>query len=122
MKKLALLFLLFLCINTANAQGNLQFNQVILYTLDVDTPQSFTVPAGKVWKIESASSGYYSSSVYLRDASGNTLATLYANNLDYRVHYPYWLPSGFSGDFRRLGNTSSGPKATVSILEFNVIP
>lgn len=106
----------------ASAQGNLQFNQVVLITLDIDTPYPFTVPTGKIWKIQSASSGYYSSTVYLRDASANYLATLYANNLDYRVNFPYWLPTGFTGDFRRVGNTSSGPKATVSIIEFNVIP
>ncbi len=104
------------------AQGNLQFNQVIVITLDGQTPQSFTVPAGKVWKIESASSGYYSSTVYMRDGAGEFLATLYSSNVGYRVNYPYWLPSNFSGDFIRYGNVSSGPKSTISILEFNVIP
>ena len=108
--------------HTSTAQGNLQFNQVIVFTLDNSTPQAFTVPAGKVWKIQSAGSGYYSSSVFMRDASGNILAMLYSSNVNYRVQFPFWLSSGYTGDFYRSGNTSSGPKATVSIIEFNVIP
>ena len=118
------LFVLFaLSITPAIAQGgNLQFNQVIVYELDGQNPTAFTVPADKVWKIESASSGYYSSTVYLRNTAGDFLATLYSSNLGYRVHFPYWLPSNFSGDFIRYGNVSSGPKSTISIIEFNVIP
>lgn len=104
------------------AQGTLQFNQVIVVILDLSNPFAFTVPANKVWKIESAGSGYYSSTVYMRDAAANRLATLYTNNRDDRAQLPYWLPSGFAGDFIRFGNTSSAPKATVSIIEFNVIP
>lgn len=122
MKNLLIFIGLVLISHTSVAQGNLQFNQVIVFTLDIDTPQAFSVPANKVWKIESASSGYTSSSVYMRDASGNYLALLYTNNQDNRIDLPYWLPSGFTGDFRRLGNTGSGPKSTVSIIEFNVIP
>lgn len=38
--------------NNVNAQGNLEFNQVIILTMDEGTD---TVPAGKVWKIEYAS-------------------------------------------------------------------
>lgn len=38
------------CFGLINAQGNLQFNQVKIIS-NTDAPQ--TVPAGKVWKIES---------------------------------------------------------------------
>ena len=103
-------------------QGNLQFNQVVLITLNIDTPQAFTVPAGKVWKIQSAGVGTSSTSIYLRDSAGEGLAILYSTSSDVEIKFPYWLPTGFTGDFRRFGNTSTAPKATVSIIEFNVIP
>ena len=127
MKKLLFIAICFVSLNLS-AQGNLQFNQVTSVTITGNLSAmssittNVTVPAGKVWKIQSASSGYYSSTVYMRDASGNFLATLYSSNLGYRVNFPYWLPSGFTGDFIRYGNTGSGPKSTVSIIEFNVIP
>jgi len=118
-----LLFILVFAISQSLcAQGNLQFNQVIIFTMDGLTPQPFTVPANKVWKIESAGSGYYSSTVYMRDASANILALLYSSDANYRVNLPYWLPSGFTGDFYRSGNVPSGPKSTVSIIEFNIVP
>lgn len=114
---------LFACFTIdSKAQGDLQFNRVVHFTLNGSTPQSFTVPTNKVWKIVSAGAGYYSCYVFLRDGSGNNLAMLYTNDLNYRVHFPYWLPGGFSGDFYRTGNVSSGPMSTVSIIEFNVVP
>ena len=46
-----LFILIFSCFGALKAQGNLQFNQVKLVTIQE------TVPVGKVWKIESALSG-----------------------------------------------------------------
>lgn len=50
MQKIIFLSFLFMCLSL-RAQGNLQFNQVKLVTA------LETVPAGKVWKVESALSG-----------------------------------------------------------------
>ena len=44
------LFLFLICFGALNAQGNLQFNQVVTVSTT-----SMTVPAGKVWKVESYS-------------------------------------------------------------------
>lgn len=37
----------------AQAQGNLQFNQVLYLSSNADNQTQWTVPAGKVWKMES---------------------------------------------------------------------
>jgi len=51
MKRVLFSLILFFVAFLVNAQGNLQFNQVkLVTTLE-------TVPAGKVWKVESALTG-----------------------------------------------------------------
>ncbi len=106
------------------AQGNLQFNQVILYDIPGNTSQSITVPAGKVWKIESASTSHPCNSIYLLNSSGQYIAQLYipgnANLSSSSLTLPYWLPSSFSGSFRVGDNCVN--RGSVSIIEFNVIP
>jgi hypothetical protein len=117
------------------AQGNLQFNQAKLVTAIE------TVPAGKVWKIESviyhigqASSGVQSTnggcnnSAYYESTAieiagtptkvgQGTQAASYSN-LSYTHSYtilPLWLPSG---------TTLSGGTCLnkISVIEFNIIP
>ena len=67
MKKLLLLTLLVLCCQQITAQGNLQFNQALLFNgVGINT-----VPAGKVWKIESVFSDA-ASDTYPVDGSGST--------------------------------------------------
>lgn len=120
---LSLLFALFVFASVeTNAQGTLQFNQVLNVELNGSTPFTFTVPANKVWKIESVGTGYHSSSIYLRNTSNEVLAYLYYNSPDNRVKLPYWLGSNFSGNIYRVGNLGSGNKASLSIIEFNVVP
>ena len=51
MKKIFLVSLFFLVIHIMNAQGNLQFNQVLLVDVTL-AGNAVTVPAGKVWKVE----------------------------------------------------------------------
>ena len=56
--KTFLFVLVLFFLGSYNAQGNLQFNQVITYNIggianNYDNV-NFTVPVGKVWKIESA--------------------------------------------------------------------
>ncbi len=104
---------------SSSAQGNLQFNQVILLDINFNTIQPIAVPAGKVWKIESTGSGSSSSNgVYLRNASATPIAFFSTMSASTSV-YPYWLPSGFTGSFQ---NFSPSIRCTVSIIEFNVVP
>lgn len=135
MKK-RLLFLVFVSMgHCIMAQGNLQFNQAKLVTAIE------TVPAGKVWKIESviyhigqASSGVQSTnggcnnSAYYESTAieiagtptkvgQGTQAASYSN-LSYTHSYtilPLWLPSG---------TTLSGGTCLnkISVIEFNIIP
>lgn len=116
------------------AQGNLQFNQVKLVTA------LETVPAGKVWKVESviynisqAASGYQSTSGGCSQAYYESTAIEIAgtptkvgqgtqaasySNLAYTHSYsllPIWIPAG---------TTLSGGVCLnkVSVIEFNIIP
>ena len=114
------LFLVFLCFGTLNAQGNLQFNQVITYNIggianNYDNV-NFTVPVGKVWKIESAVNW-----------SGNALM-LYPNGvMTYGINlasssktvsdFPIWLNAGYNGQFSIYSH-----RALISIIEFNIVP
>ena len=77
---------------------------------------NFTVPAGKVWKIEAAVNW-----------SGNSLM-LYPNGaVNYGINlasssktvsdFPIWLNSGYTGQFSIYTN-----RALISIIEFNVVP
>src|SRR5687768_11527759 len=51
MKKAILFSVLVFSALLIKAQGNLQFNQIILYDLAGSAIQNITVPPGKVWKI-----------------------------------------------------------------------
>jgi hypothetical protein len=105
----------------SSAQGNLQFNQVILIELAQSGTQAITVPAGKVWKIESVSMGSSTSQtdVYLRNSSAVNIAHFGQPSSSYTASYPFWLPSGFTGSFV---NSWPSYRATISIIEFNVVP
>ncbi len=108
------------------AQGNLQFNQPIIIT-----NQQQTVPAGKVWKIES----YCPSSAYQIHGGNPITFQMTINGLNQIVgisaglnynynsgshaavfqSLPIWLPSG--------STLVSGPGTSmISVLEFNLVP
>jgi hypothetical protein len=125
MKKNHILFLfvalfVFGVSKTSLAQGNLQFNQVILLDIAGAGTQAVSVPAGKVWKIESVSMGSSGStpSVFLRN-SGLVNIAHFSTSSSVSATYPFWLPSGFTGSF--LNNYPS-TRCTISIIEFNVVP
>jgi hypothetical protein len=94
------------------AQGNLQFNQALLFSGQTLN----TVPAGKIWKVENTAQSYstsgsalYSSLVingqaWFPQPSGGSLPS-----------GPIWLPAG---------STISGYSANTqfNIIEFNIIP
>ncbi len=106
------------------SQGNLQFNQVKL----VSTQE--TVPAGKVWKVESVSysagptifiQGWiYASMSYT--INGNMLYIGTITDTEYRYNnpikdntFPFWLPAG--------ATLSAGTNMKyLNVLEFNIIP
>ncbi len=128
------LFSILICLGSIKAQGNLQFNQAkLVTTLE-------TVPAGKVWKIESViynipytASGAQSTnggcSYPYYESTGIEIAgtptkvgqgTLPASysNLSYTHSYtmlPVWLPAG---------TTLSGGTCLnkVNVIEFNIVP
>ena len=116
MKKLFTLVVLSLCslllAPYSNAQGNLQFNQVLIVdATPLGTP--VTVPAGKVWKIESV--GLSSNSAYFQINWGGINYFVLNNSGNY-ANLPFWLPSGASVSF--VGSVNG----KVSVIEFNVVP
>jgi hypothetical protein len=133
MKKL-ILYTFFILSTLANAQGNLQFNQVKLVT------SIETVPLGKVWKIESViyniaptATGYQSGAGSCNSTSYESTAIEVAgiptkvgqgtqpasySSLVYTHSYtilPLWIPAG---------TTLSGGTCLnkISVIEFNIIP
>ena len=120
MKYIFLIFFIFSSL--ANAQGDLQFNQIVevdLYHVQEDAgfnntngqkthEVQVTIPEGKVWKINSVSVGFIYSGIlkpepsYLLDlivsVNDITLFNLegyqYAANTFLQNIFPKWLPSG----------------------------
>jgi hypothetical protein len=134
--KILFFLLLFFSLSGIHAQGNLQFNRVInlKYTAvcssSVNTNvASITVPADKVWKIESASIcqnlPYYSirdnTSLYI---DGQLLVqNTNPSNLFIFSSCPIWLSPGTYPLIVSNANTSSFAVLTsLSIIEFNVVP
>ena len=117
-------FLLVAVSATSFAQGNLQFNQVINLSGIVPTSTSIatvTVPAGKVWKITSASwtaANGGGPDVYLcLDYN-----VIYRNGAGNQAIFPIWLQAG-SYDVRWCGSAgTSGYRYAISGVEFNVVP
>ena len=132
MKKLFTLAVLSLCslllAPCSNAQGNLQFNQVLSYAqlhglsscgsnVCSWTGPTYTVPTGKVWKIEYfAQGGQYPASLLVNSSFDITSV----NNGS-----PVWLKAGDQIQLRRVcttANCASGGSYLLSIIEFNVVP
>ncbi len=139
-----LIFLIFLIIfvGCSHAQGNLQFNQVKIIS-NTDPPH--TVPAGKVWKIESVFSDA-GADTYAVDGSGSTQSYFTAcGAASFYYHYygrylainsipisfgihsagnqmtnlPIWVPAGSTIC------TCTSPTYCArgySVIEFNLIP
>jgi hypothetical protein len=118
-----LLFLAFIFLMGAfKAQGNLQFNQVLLLSASANNTAQWTVPAGKTWKIESM--GGWSACVYVYlnnqlafEHNGPVVSSggFYRNS----ESTPIWLPAGTT-----LGHNGcvSSAYRWFSILEFNIVP
>jgi hypothetical protein len=147
MKKYIFATLFFFLLISANGQGNLQFNKVITIEFTKRIPYNtgggadtiINVPAGKIWKIESASSSFFTDTALLNI---NTVATISFASIcinetvifnpgvvssNTLISFPIYLSSGTS---YRLGIRSQATGGSydlphrifLSILEFNVIP
>lgn len=131
------------------AQGNLQFNQVLTYSGTLNCGQAsptWTVPAGKVWKIEyrttvSGNTNYDNNSLSgpygpffslngtkLTDKLIPSSVTPYqAYGVTPNQFQPLWLKSNDQIQFSLNGfNTDCGDykkyNYAISILEYNIIP
>lgn len=102
------------------AQGSLQFNQVLLLSTN-SNGQSWTVPAGKVWKVSSASvSGNFSSfmAIGLNGTSYWYTPNYSVDQGRFSLTLPLWLPAGTVLNLP-FPNTVD---RFASVIEFNVVP
>ncbi len=123
-RKAVLLSLFFLFSLKSSAQGNLQFNQVRTYGGTITagycwTEQGtvYTVPNGKVWKIENFSS---------INNDGSFRLMINGVVYDDLVNSPIWLKETDTFAFVVSCNNGIGQSTTrnwfCSIIEFNIIP
>ncbi len=134
-KALLILSILVLAIG-AKAQWNLQFNAVKRINTSIaaaatslTTAGTLTVPANKVWKIESGSisqatgaypNGGYPSSLYI---DNQVLYSAVQVNGTNSFSPPIWLPAGTY--FISVYSSASAVQTTwiaISAIEFNIIP
>ena len=124
----------FMCLNFCFTQGNLQFNQVVTYTgtgsgsFSYSSP-TWTVPAGKVWKVESASPNVANAPVTRAininaGSSWGNFALMTASQETTISPLPIWLKAGDQIQLQAAGNCCSTTSFSyaISILEFNVVP
>lgn len=136
MKKLIITAICFVSLNLS-AQGNLQFNQVINYSISGPwatseyTVGTITVPSGKVWKIESSSLNNINtlSSLPTQALGSDGVSSIsIGTNTVFGAYNPSnnWLPVWLSaGTYDVVGRTTaSGQNMTISFsaIEFNVVP
>ena len=113
MKILILSFFLVLC-SLLYSQGNLQFNQVLTYNGSTTASPIWTVPAGKVWKVENIMIlGQGGVSVFKVNGTQifNSFYGAWQNN-------PFWLKGNDNFQF----NFQYSNEFFISIIEFNIIP
>ena len=142
---LTLSFCLFF--GTFFSQGNLQFNQVILWNLNSSTvnctsntppvgtqacscliTSTITVPQGKVWKIEAVSVPDISTmwALYIGNFMLFCMQSYNGGEIFHQdINFPIWLPSGtynYKAFLQQCDGNSTFPGSSASIIEFNVIP
>lgn len=114
------LMLVFLVsLNAAFAQGNLQFNQVINMAFTGANTTPVTVPAGKVWKIESCMLNTPSNNYAYMLYNGVYYTLRQQQSSAHNVNFPFWLSTGTSVTF---GGNGGGTGGLLSIIEFNIVP
>lgn len=141
MKHLILISLLVLSVTFVKAQGNLQFNRVITEVLSNSSPSViscsnnyelvFTVPVGKVWKVEFIRTGSQAQSYVLLPGvssycsaflSGGPvnvgmLTTNTTSNPGALLDTPVWLKEG-----TKISFWGTGLFGVFSAIEFNIVP
>ena len=122
MKSLIILIMPLMVCLSFRAQGNLQFNQVLYLSNTSDNQTQWTVPAGKVWKMESVGVASSSLNVYVNNALAFIYAGAYSNSGTSGYYRnadasPIWLPAGSV-----LGHACSCGNRWFSIIEFNIVP
>ncbi|MFT3912127.1 MAG: hypothetical protein QM737_22060 [Ferruginibacter sp.] len=139
MKKLLIALFFCMVVFPGHSQNNLQFSQVLTYsgTLSfgtVNVSPVWSVPAGKVWKIESmttnqqfvAAIGNERMYFKLNDVSikqyFSGLSTAYPTMIENLS--PLWLKAGDFVQFTSNVNNASGYSCNyyLSIVEFNLAP
>jgi len=141
MKKLILTILTTITILGVNAQGNnLQFNRALfesvatfiynITTNDIEIQNSFTVPAGKTWKITAIGGSdrilsntdvNNASSIWISKSGENKFMNLAATRGTELIN-PLWLPEGSYDVFARGGNQSPRTyHVLISGIEFNIV-
>ena len=83
-----------------------------------------TVPAGKVWKIESVMANSSSKSVYALGINGVSCSLYGELNSSSSAFHDYFGPSGpiWLPEGTRLQGASGALTYTISIIEFTVVP
>ena len=108
------------------AQGNLQFNQVLLLSTSTNGNVTLgTVPSNKVWKIEASgtSADGYNNCGFSFDGGTNTayyVGSAYIYNSSYEHTNStnvVWLPAGTT-----ITAKTCNYYRWVSIIEFNIVP
>ena len=118
MKKIFFLAILAISVFAAQAQGNLQFNQVKVITGvlgNYSTSQNYVVPENKVWKIEFFTSP---AGIIINDQPSNTGYDFSG----YSGQCPIWLGQGDRVKAACWTVTGGSAGFALSIIEFNVIP
>jgi len=118
--------LFFLAFSASYAQGNLQFNQTLLFsTTQASNVLLGTVPAGKVWKIEGFGSGNSGASECAWSFDGSNAAfrsgNVYLGGSAYQYSNStstFWLPAGTTV----YSLNCSSIYRWISIIEFNIVP
>ena len=117
------------------AQGDLQFNQVVTKTGTLTaTAPTYTVPAGKIWKITGVFTGAYriQNSFFGLNINGAKIVKVNhaSNGYGYVNNDPIWLNAGDTVAIyaEEIGNgaviVAVNPDYawTISIIEFNIVP
>jgi len=120
--KYSIIIIFLFALNNFTAQGNLQFNQVLLLSATTNNAAQWSVPVGKVWKIEALGGFSAYTYVYLNNQiafehNGPTVSS--GGYYRHSASSPIWLPEGTI-----LGHVSGNGSAFrwFSIIEFNIVP
>ena len=115
--KTRLLFLLFIAFTLGlEAQGDLQFNQVLTFSGNTTESNIYTVPVGKVAKITKAIEKFSTSTYYSRITFNGVMTY---NNANESGLAGMWLKEGdVMGSL--MGNSLD--YWVLSIIEYNIVP